>query len=267
MIEYRRSPAMLPRLLALALAAMPGAAAAQADLDRIARCMRDNLPKTLRVGTVSLDVESRAGAGQQLFGSLGAASSGAGTRLVWSIRAPAALAGSAVLVRDGDDGGDAYLYLPSLGAVRRIQQSDSEGRMFGTDLSYGDAERVVSSFAGSALTVLGEDRYAGRPVWKIAATPPPERAGPYDRIDLSIDQQTCVALAAELLKNDVALKRWTVDPASLSRSGRYWYAADGTMRDLQGQSATRVHFSAVSTDAPLPATAFDPRSFYRGTAP
>jgi hypothetical protein len=136
--------------------------------------------------------------------------------------------------------------------------------MFGTDLSYGDAERIVSAFAGSALTVLGQDSYAGRPVWKIAATAPPDAAGVYDRIDLSVDQKTCVTLAADLLKDDVALKRWTVDPASLSRSGRYWYAAAGTMTDLQAHSATRVHFSAVSTDTPLPAAAFDPHSFYRG---
>jgi hypothetical protein len=254
-------------LFAFALAAQPLAAAAQADLDRIAQCMRDNLPRTLRAGSVSLEVNNPGGSGQQLFGSLSTESGAAGRRLVWSIRTPPDLAGSAVLMRDGRDGTDAWLYLPSLGAVRRIQQSDSEGRMFGTDISYGDAERIVSAFAGSALTVLGEASYAGRPVWKIAATAPPGAAGGYDRIDLSIDQKTCVTLSADLLRNDVALKRWAVDVSSLTRSGRYWYAASGTMSDLQGKSSTRVRFGAVSTDAPVPAAAFDPRSFYQGKEP
>jgi hypothetical protein len=251
-------------LLVIAFAAAPFAATAQADLDRIARCMRDNLPKNLSVGSVSLTVMNGAGSGQTMFGSLGTQSGAAGRRMVWSIRAPSDLAGSAVLIRDDSDGTATWLYLPSLGQPRRVQQADREGRMFGTDISYGDAERIVSAFAGSTLTVLGEDRYAGRPVWKIAATTPPELAGAYDRIDLSIDQSTCVTLAADLLKNDQALKRWTVDAGSLTQSGRYWYAAAGTMTDLQRNTATQVRFSRVGTDRPLPESSFDPRGFYRG---
>ncbi len=256
--------AALKPLVVFGLAVMPFAAAAQADLDRIAQCMRDNLPKSLSVGTVSLSLSNQGGAGQQIFGSLSTQSGAGGRRLVWSVRAPSDLAGSAVLIRDGSGGAATWLYLPALGEARRVQQADREGKMFGSDISYGDAERIVSSFAGSALTVLGEDRYGGRPVWKIAATTPPELAGAYDRVDLSIDQKTCVTLAADLLKDDQVLKHWAVDAASLAQSGRYWYAASGTMTDLQRKSSTQVRFFRVSTDRPLPEAAFEPRSFYRG---
>lgn len=256
------TPAGLKPLLVFGLGFVPFTAAAQADLDRIAQCMRDNLPKSLSVGTVSLS--NQGGTAQQISGSLSAQSGAGGRRLVWSIRAPSDLAGSAMLIREGNGGAATWLYLPALGEVRRVQQTDREGRMFGTDISYGDAERIVSSFAGSALTVLGEDRYAGRPVWKVAATTPPELAGAYDRIDLSIDQQTCVTLAADLLKDDQPLKRWAADAASLAQSGRYWYAASGTMTDLRRNTATQVRFFRISTDRPLPEAMFDPRSFYRG---
>ena len=256
----RRTLAARCFALVLCAALAPHPARAQVDLDQVTRCMRDNTPAALHVGTVSI---STSGSSQVMRGSLSAVSDASGKRLLWSIHAPSDLAGSAVLTRDDSNGAVSYLYLPALGKVRRIDQSDQQGRMFGTDISYGDAERIASSFAGSALTVLGEDRLGGRPVWKIAATAAPDANSPYDRIDLSIDQKTCVTLQADLLSNDVPLKRWSVDPASLAQSGRYWYAAAGTMSDLQQNSQTRLRFTDVSMDTPLPDAAFDPRSFFR----
>jgi hypothetical protein len=257
----------LNRELRLSLALLLGGAScvatAQVDLDRVTRCMQDNLPKSLRVDSVSLVAVDRSGAQRQISGALRAESKGQSKRLVWSVRAPADLAGSALLSRQDQNGTQSYLYLPSLGRVRRIDQNEREGSMFGTDISYGDAERIASTFGESAMTVLGDTTVAGRPAWKLAVTTPPDVTALYDRIDLSIDQQTCVAMQADFLHNDTAQKRWTADPAGLTRSGRYWYAASGVMRNLLQNTETRVHLGSVSTDVQLPASSFDPNSFYR----
>lgn len=265
----RGSPRQVPlRALRLTLALIFGAAAggagAQVDLDRVTQCMRDNIPKSLRVDSVSLVAVDRGGSQRQISGALRAESKGSLKRLVWSVRAPADLAGSALLSRQDQNGTQSYLYLPSLGRVRRIDQSEHEGSMFGTDISYGDAERIASTFGESAMTVLGTAAVAGRPAWKLAVTTPPDVAALYDRIDLSIDQQTCVVTQADFLHDDVAQKRWTADPAGFAQSGRYWYAATGVMRNLLQNTETRVRLGAVSTDVQLPASTFDPNSFYRG---
>jgi hypothetical protein len=257
----------LKRVLRLGLALLLGgascAAGAQVDLDRVTRCIQDNLPKSLRVDSVSLVAVDRSGAQRQINGALRAESKGQTKRLVWSVRAPADLAGSALLSRQDQNGTQSYLYLPSLGRVRRIDENEREGSMFGTDISYGDAERIASTFGESTMTVLGDTTAAGRTAWKLAVTTPPDVAALYDRIDLSLDQQTCVAMQADFLHNDAVQKRWTADPAGLTRSGRYWYAASGVMRNLLQNTETRVHLGAVSTDVQLPASSFDPNSFYR----
>jgi hypothetical protein len=247
----------VPRLLvALLFAATACGAGAQ--------CMRDNVPKSLRVDSVSLVAVDRGGSQRQMSGALRAESRDSIKRLVWSVRAPADLAGSALLTRQDQNGTESYLYLPSLGRVRRIDQSEREGSMFGTDISYGDAARIASTFGESAMTVMGATTVAGRPAWQLAVTSPPDAAALYDRIDLSIDQQTCVVMQADFLRNDVPQKRWIADPAGLARSGRYWYAATGVMRNLLQNTETRVRLGSVSTDVPLPASAFDPNNFYRG---
>lgn len=255
---------LLQRVIPALLLGAAAGAGAQVDLDRVTRCMQDNMPKSLRVDSVSLVVVDRSGAQRQISGALRAESKGSTRRLVWSVRAPADLAGSALLSRQDQNGTQSYLYLPSLGRLRRIDQNEREGSMFGTDISYGDAERIASTFGESAMTVLGDTTAAGRPAWKLAVTTPPGVAALFDRIDLSIDQQTCVAMQADFLHDDVAQKRWTADPAGLARSGRYWYAASGVMRNLQQNTETRVHLGTVSTDVQLPASTFDPNSFYRG---
>lgn len=235
---------------------------AEVDLDRVVQCMRDNLPKTLHAD-VSLIALDRAGHSQELLGTLSAESSAdQGHRLLWQLRSPATLAGAAVLTRDDPQGTHSFLYLPSLGRVRRIEQADREGRMFGTDLSYGDAQRIASVFTEGALTVLGETRYGQRAAWKLAATAAPGTTG-IDRIDITIDQQSCVTVQADLLREDVVQKRWSVSADALGRSGRYWYAGSGIMRDLQQGTETRVRLTAVSTDQSFPDTTFDPQRFYR----
>lgn len=260
----RQAPNRVTRtILALLLGGASAAAAAQVDLDRVTRCMQDNVPKSLRVDSVSLIAVDRSGAQRQISGALRAESKGQTRRLVWSVRAPADLAGSALLSRQDQNGAQSYLYLPSLGRVRRIDQNEREGSLFGTDLSYGDAQRIASTFGESAMTVLGDTTASGRPAWKLAVTAPPDAAALYDRIDLSIDQQTCVVMQADFLHNDAAQKRWTADPAGLTKSGRYWYAATGVMRNLLQNTETRVRLGGVSTDVSLPASSFDPNNFYR----
>jgi hypothetical protein len=266
-VERRRSRRLrFPFLLALALITAIGSRPvhAEADLDHIVRCMRDNAPKSLHA-EVDLVAVDRGGHAQALHGTLDAESTEQeGRRLVWRLQAPPDLAGTALLTRDDPQGLRSFLYLPALGRVRRIEQADREGRMFGTDLSYGDAERIASVFTEGALTVLGESRYGQRPAWKLAATATPGGAGAYDRIDIVIDQQSCVTVQAELLREGVARKRWSVAPDALRQSGPYWYAADGLMRDLQQGTQTRVHLSDVSSDRHFADATFDPQRFYRG---
>ena len=250
-------------LMAASLTVIALPAHAQADLDRIGQCMRGNIPNSLRVQNVELTAVDAAGHEQTLRGSLAVESHDGATHLLWSLSAPADLAGSAMLVRKDDGGSQTWVYLPALGQARKVEQADREGRMFGTDISYGDAGRIVSTFADGALTLLGADRFEDRPVWKMAATAAPDSGAKFERIDLLIDQQTCVVLRADMLQDDVARKRWTVPANALVQSGHYWFAAAGTMRDLQGNTETRARFWPLVTDRPLPRTLFDPRSFFQ----
>ena len=116
----------------------PGPASAEA----VQACMSANVPATVRAQPVELISTDRSGGTRTLSGRIFASQEEDTTRrrvrAVLQVDDPKDLAGAAFLVREtgvaSRDG--IFLYLPSVGSVRRITGASATNSLLGTDVSF-----------------------------------------------------------------------------------------------------------------------------------
>jgi len=95
-----------------------------------------------------------------------------GARTVIVFQQPASVAGTRFLTMDNASGGsDRWIYLPSLGRVRRIAASESGGSFMGTDFSYDDISSMDRDVSLDTHTLLREETLNGIACYVIQSVP------------------------------------------------------------------------------------------------
>jgi hypothetical protein len=95
-----------------------------------------------------------------------------GGRTVIVFQRPANVAGTRFLTMDTASGGsDRWIFLPSLGKVRRIAASESGGSFMGTDFSYDDISSMDRDISLDTHTILREETLSGKPCYVIQSVP------------------------------------------------------------------------------------------------
>jgi len=95
-----------------------------------------------------------------------------GARTMIVFQKPANVAGTRFLTMDTASGGsDRWIFLPSLGKVRRIAASESGGSFMGTDFSYDDISSMDREVALDTHTLLREETLDGKPCYVIQSVP------------------------------------------------------------------------------------------------
>lgn len=248
-------------LLCWPLAAIAGDPA----LDEVTRCMRANIPPTVRIQTVEVTAWDRVGGERALKGKLYGTREKEKVRVMMRIVGPADLAGASYLVREGEKMDDMYLYLPAVQKVRRITGGQLDGQLWGTDLSYNDLKQLQNAFAGASMALEpGTAQYEQREVHALVFTPRAEDGTRYRSVRTLVDKQTCVALKVEFSEPAGIRKVMSVRPADLKQSGAHWYASEAEVRDLKNGTRTRVRVTGVTSGDKLAGRYFAPQSFYLG---
>ena len=241
------------------------AAAADPALDEVTRCMRANIPETVRIQTVAITSWDRAGGERTLKGKLFGTREKDRARVMMRIESPNDLAGAAYLVREAEKADDMFLYLPAVQKVRRLTGQALDGQLWGTDLSYNDVKQLQNAFSGSEVTLEpAAPDYENRAVHSLAFTPRPDEALRYRTIRTLVDKKTCVALKVEFHEPAGPRKLMTVQPSDLKLQDGRWYAAKAEIRDLKNGTRTRITVTGVSGGGKLAGRYFSPQSFYLG---
>jgi len=95
-----------------------------------------------------------------------------GARTVIVFLNPANVAGTRFLTMDTAGGGsDQWIYLPSLGKVRRIAASESGGSFMGTDFSYDDISSMNRELSLDTHTLLREETLNGKSCYVVQSVP------------------------------------------------------------------------------------------------
>jgi hypothetical protein len=242
-------------------------AQADAAVDKVLQCMRDNVPPTLRIQEIELQATDRAGASRTLKGRLYAMREKGLLRAAVHIAEPADLAGASYLVRetvDADRPDEMYMFLPALNRVRRITGASADGSFLGTDFSYNDVKQIENAFGDNDGALGKPEQIEQRPVHVLTFKPKPGQDSRYSQLRTWVDQKTCVALKVDFYEADVPRKELSAPATALQQSGNYWYLSQAVMQDLKDHTSTRLRIVGVSSGADLAGRYFDPHTFYLG---
>ncbi|MEQ1439383.1 outer membrane lipoprotein-sorting protein [Fontimonas sp. SYSU GA230001] len=250
-----------------AMAAACGPVHAQGELPDLLACMRANVPEQGRIQDLELTTHEGESV-RQLKARLYGREQPGELSLTLQVRAPADLRGAAWLfrrrrARDGRVGDETFVYLPSVGRVRRVSGGGEDQRLFGTALSFEDVYQLLSSFSGGAMSLGPASEIAGRPVRRISILAAPDTPASYDRIVAEVDRASCVVVAAELSRHGQVQKRLYAAPDAQRRLGSHWYPSLVTVEDRRKGIRTELRVLQAELSPRPPSRYFEPASFFR----
>jgi len=121
-----------------------------------------------------------------------------GARTVIVFQRPANVAGTRFLTMDNASGGsDRWIFLPSLGRVRRIAASESGGSFMGTDFSYEDISSVERDVSLDTHTLLREETLNGR-LCRVIQSVPLDNSYLYSKTVTWIDKENNIIYKTEM---------------------------------------------------------------------
>ena len=121
-----------------------------------------------------------------------------GARTVIVFQQPANVAGSRFLTMDNASGGsDQWIFLPSLGRVRRISSSESGGNFMGTDFSYDDISSMDRDITLDTHTILREETLNGK-LCHVIQSVPKDSAYQYSKTVTWVDKETYIIYKSEM---------------------------------------------------------------------
>lgn len=234
----------------------------QTPVVKVLECLKKNAPQQLRIGDLRVEAQGEGVTTRYLSGRFVSRREQGKLRAMLRVTAPADLAGTRYLLVEEASQDALYVYLPALGKVRRVSGAGPDAEIAGTTLNYADLRLISQALSGAAITLEKPAEFSGRPADVLRFTPAVADS-PYRRVLATVDRESCVVLRAEFQNAQATLKHYSVDPASLQRSGKYRYASRAKVEDLARRSTVQISLGDVRTDAKLPARSFDPKSFYK----
>lgn len=258
MRSHSRSRLARLAVLLLASAWLPAQARDEAGLRA---CLKANLAQPVLVQDLTVDQTDGSGSVQRLAGTWYWQRGEKSQRAVLKLSAPKDLAGAAYLMLRRNSDEDLYMYLPSIGKVRRVTGAAIAQSLFGSGLSAFDLKFLMGGLIGGSYTRLGATTYAGRSAELWRYLPPPDPQALYDRLDLTIDDQWCLPMKTDLF-GGVPWKTLTLEPDSVRQVDGQWLASRATLEDLR--AGTRAQITMRNERATsLPENLFRPDRFYR----
>ncbi|MGH8462263.1 MAG: outer membrane lipoprotein-sorting protein [Stenotrophobium sp.] len=247
--------------LALLLALHGTAQAQDAAATKVMDCARANIPKSLTIREFELTAVDRVGGSRTLKGRIYAIREDNLLRAMIKMTAPADMARSSFLVREGKDRDDMWIYLPALDRVRRITGAGTGGPLFGTDISYSDVKQMENAFSGGIVHSEKDSTLQGRPMYVLRLTPTRGEDSRYSQVRGWIDQKTCVPLQVDFYEGSEVRKRLSGNAADLKQDHAHWYLTKSRMSDLKDGTHTDLDITGVTSDNGLSSRYFSSQTF------
>jgi hypothetical protein len=176
---------------------------------------------------------------------------------------PASIINTRFLTIENPNGGDEqWIFLPSLGKVRRIAASEGSGSFVGTDLSYSDISSANRSPGLDTHRIALEEDYRGKPCYVIESVPK-DSSWQYSKMVQWIDRDNGVNYKVELYdRRGTHVK--TLEILELKEvQGRLSPMVTKMSSLLEGTSTT-VTVDRLEYDGNIPESVFTPRYLETG---
>jgi hypothetical protein len=178
-----------------------------------------------------------------------------GSRMIIVFQRPASVAGTRFLTMDNAAGGeDRWIFLPSLGKVRRIAASEGGGNFMGTDFSYDDISSMDRNVAMDTHSILREETLKDVPCYVIQSIPK-DSGYQYAKTITWIDKGQSLIYKSEMYnKRNELIKTMEI-------SG--YQDVQGRLTPLQTKVSTRasgtsttIYMDIIKYDEPIPEGVF-----------
>lgn len=194
-----------------------------------------------------------------------------GDRLLIRFTFPNDIRGTGFLVWEHPDADDErFLYLPSLGRVRRIAGSETQESFVGSDFTYEEIggrefEEYTYSFAGPDGTNASWTPPGGgpaRPAWRLESRRK-DRGAEFPRIVSLVLKDSLVAVSADIFnRRDERQKVYSVK--RLERVENIWTVLESEMSNLLERTRTELIVESIDYNVLLFEEDFSRRELERG---
>ncbi|MCL2067368.1 MAG: outer membrane lipoprotein-sorting protein [Treponema sp.] len=179
----------------------------------------------------------------------------AGARTVIVFQRPANVAGTRFLTMDNAAGNtDQWIFLPSLGRVRRISASESGGSFMGTDFSYDDISYADRDVSLDTHTLLREETLNGSLCYVIQSIPK-DSSYQYSKTLTWIDKNNFIIYKGEMYNRRDELVK-VMEMSDLRDIQGRFTPMQTTMSTVGAGTLTTIFMEIVKYDDPIPESVF-----------
>jgi len=177
------------------------------------------------------------------------------SRAVIVFQSPATVKGTRFLTMEnamGDD--DQWIYLPSLGKVRRIASSEGSSSFMGTDFSYDDMTLMDRDVENDTHTTLHEETLNGASCYVIQSMPK-DNDFQYTKTVSWIDKSNYRIYKIELYNKRGAVEKVMETSAYKDIQGRDT-ATQIKVSTIAAGTSTTIYMDIIKYDSPIPEGVF-----------
>jgi len=178
-----------------------------------------------------------------------------GARNIIIFKEPASVAGSRFLTMAAKNGpDDRWIFLPSLGKVRRIASSEGSGSFMGTDFSYDDISATSRGAELDAHTLLREENFNGSACYVIQSVPK-DGSFQYSKMVQWITKDTFIIMKIELYDKKNTLVK-TVEMSGVKTIQDRLTVTVTKMTTHAAGTSTTITYEIVKYNDPIPEGVF-----------
>ncbi|MDR3333882.1 MAG: outer membrane lipoprotein-sorting protein [Treponema sp.] len=186
-------------------------------------------------------------------------------RTIIVFQKPPAVAGTRFLtIENPKSADDRWIFLPSLGKVRRIAASEGSGSFVGTDLSYDDVSSASRDVSLDNHRLLREETLNSSACYVIESIPK-DSGYQYSRMVQWIDKSTSVTYRIEMYDKKGTLVKRLEMGALKDIQGRLT-PTQTKMTTLTANTSTTIYVDIIKYDDPIPETVFTTQYLETGRA-
>ncbi|MDR0400620.1 MAG: outer membrane lipoprotein-sorting protein [Treponema sp.] len=178
-----------------------------------------------------------------------------GSRMIIVFQRPANVAGTRFLTMDNASGGeDRWIFLPSLGKVRRVAASEGGGNFMGTDFSYDDISSGDRDIDKDAHTFQPEETLNGTPCYVVQSVPK-DPGYQYSKTLTWIDKARSLVYKSEMYNRRNELVKVMEISGYQDVQGRPT-PMETKVSTLGSGTSTTIYMDIVKYDDPIPEGVF-----------
>jgi len=179
--------------------------AAPKTAEEIVRSSRDRIKSTTLSTRSKMTITAKNGTSSERVVDQYSKDGPKGSRAMIVFQSPASVAGTRFLtMENAGSADDRWIFLPSLGKVRRVAASEGSGSFMGTDFSYDDISSASRGVASDTHTIVREEEYGGTACYVIQSIPK-DSSYQYSKMVQWITKDNLITVKIELYDKKSAL--------------------------------------------------------------